>query len=63
MCIWWQVYEDKERGNNEEQTLAFCKFKYTAETVARYFPASKIRKVKENSNWDYMAAFTTIIGD
>lgn len=50
---WWEVYEDCERGSNEETTLAFCKFKYTAETVARYFPASKIRRVKQSTTWQW----------
>lgn len=46
---WWEVYEDKERGSNLETTLAFCKYRYTAETVSRYFPQSKIRKIKQSS--------------
>jgi hypothetical protein len=45
--LWWEVYEDIEGESNQKYTIAFCRFKYTAETVARYFPCSKIRQVKQ----------------
>lgn len=51
MTIWYEVYEDTKRGSNTVQTIAFCKYKYTAETVARYFCHSKIRKVMQLNNW------------
>ncbi len=43
--IWYEVYEDDERGSNQEQTIAFCKLNYVAVNVARLFPLSKIRKI------------------
>ena len=53
MTIWYEVYENEERGSNEEQTIAFCKYKYSADRVSRYFPQSKIRKVREFSTWEW----------
>lgn len=51
--FWWEVYEDKERGSNEEITIAFCKYKYSAERLSRYFPKSKIRQVKQTTTWQW----------
>ena len=57
--FWYEVYEDEKRGSSKESSLAFCKYKYTAETVARYFPESKIRKIQQLNAW----SFITLVGE
>jgi hypothetical protein len=59
MIIWYQVYEEDKRGSNKEHTLAFTAFKYTADTVARYFPLSKIRRVMQLNTWEWNEKSTT----
>jgi hypothetical protein len=51
MKKWYEVYENAERGYGEEQTIAFCAFKYSAETIQRYFCYSEIREVFKDDNW------------
>ncbi len=53
MTFWYEVYEDGECGSNIERTIAFCKYKYSAETLARYFPVSKIRVVEQKNTWEW----------
>jgi hypothetical protein len=51
--ILYEVYDQTNPISDETFTIAFCAHKTAADTIARYYPTSKIRVIKKMNEWEY----------